>query len=148
MRFQVPQFIDVEDKILGPLTLKQGIYLAGGGGIIVVLFTLLPKPIAFLLGIPVAAFSAALAFYKINNKSFIYIIEAFVRYFIGEKLYIWKKEEKKVIKKPGEESSPSQVFIPRLSDSKLKDLSWSLDVTKGTGAKETKEEKLVEEQIR
>jgi hypothetical protein len=147
MRFQVPQFIEVEDKILGPLTLKQGIYLAGGGGIIVVLFTLLPRPIAFLLGIPVAAFSAALAFYKINNKSFIYIIEAFVRYFTGEKLYIWKKEEKKVVKGDSSAESANQVFIPRLSDSKLKDLSWSLDVTKSTGT-QTKEEKIVGEEIR
>lgn len=147
MRFQVPQFIEVEDKILGPLTLKQGIYLAGGGGIIVVLFTLLPKPLAFLLGIPVAAFSAALAFYKINNKSFIYIIEAFVRYFTGEKLYIWKKEEKKVVKGGSEAESANQVFIPRLSDSKLKDLSWSLDVTQSTGT-QAKEEKIVGEEIR
>ena len=33
MMFSVPQFIDVEDKIIGPLTLKQFIYLAGGAGL-------------------------------------------------------------------------------------------------------------------
>ena len=32
MRFSVPQFIDVEDKIFGPLTLKQGIYRVGAVG--------------------------------------------------------------------------------------------------------------------
>ena len=32
MRFQVPQFIEIESKIFGPLTFKQFIYLAGGGG--------------------------------------------------------------------------------------------------------------------
>ncbi|TSC80302.1 MAG: hypothetical protein G01um101429_152 [Parcubacteria group bacterium Gr01-1014_29] len=31
-QFQVPQFIEVEDKIFGPLTTKQFFYLLGGGG--------------------------------------------------------------------------------------------------------------------
>jgi hypothetical protein len=29
MQFRVPQFIDIEDKLFGPLTFKQFIYLAG-----------------------------------------------------------------------------------------------------------------------
>jgi len=130
MRFQVPQFIDVEDKIFGPLTLRQFIYLAGGGGIVVVLFKLLPGFLAFLISVPIVALAVALAFYKINNKPFINVVEAFTKYFVGEKLYIWKKEEKKVIKKVGEEDINPQVYIPRLSDSKLKDLSWTLEVKK------------------
>ncbi len=34
MRFEVPQFIDVEDKIFGPFTFKQFLYLAGGAGLL------------------------------------------------------------------------------------------------------------------
>jgi hypothetical protein len=30
MRHEVPQFIDIEDKIFGPLTFLQGLYLIGG----------------------------------------------------------------------------------------------------------------------
>ncbi len=33
MQFHVPQYIDIEDKLFGSLTLKQGIYVAGVGGI-------------------------------------------------------------------------------------------------------------------
>ncbi len=131
MRFQVPQFIDVEDKIFGPLTLRQFIYLAGGGGLVVILFKYLPNFLAFLVAVPVVALAVALAFYKVNSKPFINVVEAFTKYFVGEKLYIWKKEEKKVIKKTGEEATSPQVYIPRLSDSKLKDLSWTLEVKKG-----------------
>ena len=36
MRFEVPQFVDIEDKIFGPLTFKQFIYIAGGAGVSVV----------------------------------------------------------------------------------------------------------------
>ena len=32
MQFQVPQFIEIEDKIIGPFTVKQFIYLVGGAG--------------------------------------------------------------------------------------------------------------------
>ncbi len=147
MRFQVPQFIEVEDKIIGPLTLKQGIYLAGGGGIIVVLFSLLPKIFAFLFSLPVIALSLALAFYKINNRSFIIAVEAYAKYKFGEKLYIWKKTERPAQSGNTETQAPTQVFIPRLSDSKLKDLSWSLDVTKGT-RKDEANEKIVGDEIR
>ena len=42
MDYQVPQFIEVEDKLVGPLTFKQFVYLAGGAGICVILFVFLP----------------------------------------------------------------------------------------------------------
>src|SRR4051812_48802972 len=94
MRFQVPQFTDVEDKIIGPLTFKQFIYIGGSAGAIVILFTFLPKFIAIFLGLPIAAFGAMLAFYKVNNQSFIKMVESFVKYSLTSKLYLWKHEEK------------------------------------------------------
>lgn len=129
MRFQVPQFIDVEDKIFGPFTFKQFIYLAGGTGICVVLFTLLPKFVAFLVSIPFALFALALAFYKVNSKSFVEVVESFLAYQMGSKLYIWKKEEKVVVAKDMEAKTPAQIYVPKLSKSKLKDLSFALDIS-------------------
>ena len=38
MRFEVPQFIEIEDKIFGPFTWKQFVYLAGGVGLAAVIF--------------------------------------------------------------------------------------------------------------
>src|SRR5258706_8753163 len=96
MRFQVPQFIEVEDKIFGPFTFKQFIYIAGGIGLCVLLFTFLPKFMAILIALPVAALAGALAFYKVNDKPFINVVEAFFNYTLTNKLYIWKKEDKKV----------------------------------------------------
>ena len=61
MQFQVPQFIEVEDRILGPLTFKQFIYLVGGAGISFVLYVLLPFFFAVLLILPIVGFSLALA---------------------------------------------------------------------------------------
>ena len=85
MRFQVPQFIEVEDKIFGPLTFKQFIYTGGGVGVCVILFILLPKFLAILLSLPVLLFGAGLAFYKVNGKPFVAVVEAFVKYSLDRK---------------------------------------------------------------
>lgn len=126
MRFQVPQFTEVEDKIIGPLTLKQFIYLAGAAGACVILYTLLPRIIAFPLMVPVALLGAALAFYKVNNRPFIRAVEAFLTYSIGSKLYVWRHEQKSPTAQ--QQASAKPVSVPKLSQSKLRDLTWSLDV--------------------
>lgn len=129
MKFQVPQFIEIEDKIIGPLTLKQGMYLGGGifGSYLCIRF--LGLYLGFLFALPIMVLALALAFYKINNKPFILILEAAFKFYVGDKLYIWKKEEKtitKAIKANKERASP--IYVPKLSESKLKDLAWSLDI--------------------
>lgn len=131
MQFQVPQFIEIEDKIFGPLTFKQFLYLAGGAGLCFILYTFLPFFFAVLLIIPVGGFSFALAFYKINNKPFIEVVEAAFRYTASNKLFIWKKEERPIVHKEEKtQAGVSDLVVPKLSDSKLKDLAWSLDVHK------------------
>lgn len=133
MRFQVPQFIEIEDKIFGQLTLKQFIYLAGGGGLSFVLYVVLKSFLLALIPIIVVmAISVALAFYKINNKPLIDVAESAFKYYLGSKLYIWKKEEKPrpttaqaAIK---DAKNYASIMVPKISDSKLKDLTWSLDI--------------------
>lgn len=133
MQYQVPQFIEIEDKIFGPLTLKQFIYLAGGAGLSFTIYRIFGSLIfAFIPMALVMAFSAALAFYKINNKPFIYIVEAAFKYFFSNKLYIWKKAptivKTETAKTEEEAKQYASVMVPKISDSKLKDLTWSLDI--------------------
>ncbi len=131
MQFQVPQFIEIEDRIFGPLTLKQFLYLGGGAGASVALWFYLPsKFLSVIVILPIIAFSLALAFYKMNGKPFIDMVQSAFYYFFGGKLYIWKKTEKKPQKNPanGAEAAKSMLIVPKISDSKLKDLTWSLDI--------------------
>lgn len=130
MQFKVPQFIDVEDKLFGPFTFRQFVYLAGGGGLIFVLYKLLPLWIGIFLIIPVAALSLLLVFYKINEKPFIFYLEAALNYYISSKLFIWKQRLAKPGKNKEEENVAPAVtsVIPMTSENKLKDLSWRLDV--------------------
>lgn len=128
MEYQVPQFIEVEDKIIGPLTLKQFIYLAGGAGICVVFFSYLPIIFALLFSAPVAAFAAALAFYKINGKSFIEMVEAGFNYYIHAKLFLWKHEVPKIAKS-APPAPAHEAPAPKLTRGKLSELAWSLDIS-------------------
>ena len=129
MEYQVPQFIEVEEKVFGPLSIKQFVYIAGGFGLCVVLVLYLPRLLGITLAIPLAIFTLALAFYKLNGKSFIDILEAGFNYYLGSRLYLWKREEKKVSEIP---KAPTPAVETRqklgLSQSKLHDLAWSLDI--------------------
>lgn len=130
MQFKVPQFLDIEDKIFGPFTFRQFVYIAGGAGLCFFLFKLL----GFLWGaIPILAvggFAGALAFYRPNNKPFISMVEASFKYAIGDKLYVWRRETKKMTSR--ERSEVKNTYVPvagaKLGASKLRDLAWSLDV--------------------
>lgn len=129
MQFKVPQFIEVEDKLFGPLTFKQFAYLLGGAGIVYVLYKTLPFFFAILLIVPAAILTVLLVFYKVNGKPFIFYLQAGVNYFISKKLYIWKQRLVKPNEKKNESSAPELTsVIPMTSSSKLKDLSWSLDI--------------------
>ncbi len=129
-QYQVPQFIEIEDKIFGPLTFKQFIYVVGGAGLAFIIYRFVPfSIIAFPLMFGAIALALALAFYKINNRSFIFAIESAFYYYINSKLYIWKKKEKKPERIPIEQNkTPNTIYVPKLTESKLRDLTWSLDI--------------------
>ncbi|KKR70021.1 MAG: hypothetical protein UU13_C0016G0009 [Candidatus Nomurabacteria bacterium GW2011_GWB1_40_7] len=131
MQFKVPQFLEIEDKIFGPFTFREFVYLAGGAGLCFTLYKLL----GFLWGaIPiliVAGFSLLLTFYRPNNKPFINAVESGFKYFAQSKLYIWKKAGKKknIKEQPAlSEISKTGMAPQKLTESKLRDLAWSLDV--------------------
>jgi hypothetical protein len=129
MRFQVPQFIGVEDKVFGPFTIKQFIYLAGGGGLSVIIYRFMGFWFGLIFIIPVAIFALALAFYKVNNKPFVNVLSSAFKFYIGDRFYIWKKTENKPTPKNEQKMiSPDLSSMPKLSDSKLKELTWSLDI--------------------
>jgi len=137
MRHELPQFIDVQDKIIGPFTFKQFVYLAGGAGLCYALWVLLPTIIAIIVIVPVAGLAAALAFYKVNNRSFALYLQAMFTHGIKTKFYLWKH-------RPNEQAHKTEDSVPENTDStsvssnspednvfqnsRLGNISWSLDV--------------------
>lgn len=125
MQFKVPQFIDIEDKVFGPLTFKQFAYLAGGAGLAYLSIRFLPAFLAIVFVPAFAGFALALAFFKYNDKPFIFTVEAFIKYHFRSKIYLWRKQttpKKAGVKKVAVSNKAN------LTESKLQTLSWSLDV--------------------
>ncbi len=98
MQFEVPQFIEIEDKIIGPFTWRQFLYLGGGGGAAVVIFLVAPFFIFVLIGLPLGILAAALAFFPVNNRPFSYFLEAIYTYLTRQKLYLWRQKREIVHK--------------------------------------------------
>ncbi len=131
MQFQIPQFIEVEDKIFGPLTFRQFVYLAGGAGGAYILWRIFPLFISAPIIAAVCALAAALAFVQYNGRPFILAIEYGFWYLLHPRLYLWDNEHKRTkarATKTDVAIGERTVYIPKLSDSKLHELSWSLDI--------------------
>lgn len=136
MRFQVPQFIEIEDKIFGPLTFKQFVYIGGGLGTAYMIWRLLPLYLAAPLMIADVGFAVALAFLEMNGRPFIVAVESAFYYIIHSKLYLWNNDrptqatQKTLVARTGKRDT----YVPKLSDSRLHELAWSLDVNERIAA--------------
>jgi hypothetical protein len=101
MRFEVPQFIEIEDKIFGPFTWKQFVYLAGGVGLSVVILFTLPLILFILFGVPLAGLAVLLAFYPVNNRPFSNFLESMIFFYKNDRIYHWRKKANIIYKERG-----------------------------------------------
>lgn len=129
MQFRVPQFIDIEDKILGPLTWKQASYCLGAGGVMYLSLRFIDsKLIALLVASPFLGLFLSMAFVKINNQSFVEVLEHAFNFYSKNNLYTWKNgqsyniETTNIVKKVSSDS-----LIPKQSKKSLKDIAIGLD---------------------
>ena len=93
MQFKVPQDVQREDTIIGPLTLRQMIILGIGGGIAYSIYVTLAKTYFLEVWLPpvsiVVVITAAFAFLKIHNLPFHQFLMNFIEYHVIPKKRIW-----------------------------------------------------------
>lgn len=94
MRFQLPQFIETEVKLVGPFTLRQFLWLAFGASLLYILYLSLGGgPLFMILALPIGVIFVSLAFVTFNGAPlFNYVVYAF-NYLINPKKYIYKKDD-------------------------------------------------------
>ena len=96
MQFQVPQFIETEDKIAGPLTLKQVLYLVLAGGISLLFYFIFNFWFWILTTALLAALALAFGFAKYNGQPIVKIFFASIGFLWKPRFYLWKRESEEV----------------------------------------------------
>jgi hypothetical protein len=90
-QYVVPQFIDAEDKIFGPVTARQFIIMMVVGLIEFLLFKLLSFVVFLLIGVPFFGIGGAIAFSKVNGQPFHFFILNLVQTLKKPGLRVWDK---------------------------------------------------------
>lgn len=92
MIFNVPQFIDVEDKIAGPLTAKQLLWMVGMGASILVAKYLLGNGVAtYVASVPIVIVFCLLAFYRPNGQPLIVFVMHGAFFLVRPKIMNWHR---------------------------------------------------------
>jgi len=125
----MPRFLDIEDKVIGPLTFKQFIYLGGGFGLAYVAY----KYLGFIWGfVFIALFlflGISLSFWKPNNRPAIIMFQAFLNHYTKSRMYVWQRPLKSErIKKEDIKLEDAKILGKKMDHGKIESLAWSLDV--------------------
>ena len=114
MVFQVPQFIDTEDHIIGPLSIRQFAYMGVAGGVVFILFFMLPMGLWVALAILLLGAAAAFAFLKINGRPFTAFVKALFLYYWKSQQYVWQPEHPALPKAAIAETSDGRFSIEKI----------------------------------
>jgi len=138
-RYTVPQFIEHEPKIVGPLTFKQFLFIGAAGAICFVFYFAAPFPVFVLATIVIMSGGGALAFLKSGGRSLPVVFKNFLGFSFGPKMYLWKQKQglpPKIIKPaPAQEEIEKSSVPTAAGKSRLNTLSTQIE-TKNNEEKE------------
>lgn len=92
MQFQVPQFIETEDRIVGPLTLKQFIYVGSAAGLSVLLFFTVGRTLWIILSVFLLGIGISLALVKVNGQPLVKVLAAALNFYWRPQTYVWQPD--------------------------------------------------------
>lgn len=130
-QFVVPQFLDVEPKIIGPITGRQFLILMATFFINFILYSLAPSlPVAVIINLPVLMFGLLLAFYRPNGVAMHFFLLNILQTIRKPGIRVWDKtltdDDIRTIMKKAEEPVIAPEIIPRkkpLEYSRLSELT-------------------------
>ncbi len=129
MQYAVPQFTDVEDKLIGPLTLKQFLFILAIGGIVLFFYALLGLSIFFFFfAVPVACIGLAFTFGTYNGRALFLYTGVFINYLSKPQARIFRREVPNVVIKIQKKTEVvTEKTAQEPAESRLKKLAYLLD---------------------
>lgn len=91
-QFVVPQFIDVEDKIFGPITTRQFLILLVAGIVIFLSYRFGDFSFFIFMLAFVGGLALVFAFVKVNGQAFHYVVLNLIQTIRKPSVRIWRKE--------------------------------------------------------
>ncbi len=149
-KFIIPQFIDVEDRIFGPITVRQFAICTIGGLLIFAAYKLSDFYLFLIEAVFIGGLSGLFAFGKINGKKFhIFLLDLIEFILKVPKFAIWQRSEDIPIIKKIEEKKDDFVFEPKkFSSKKLSEISLIVDTGGIYGGESNEEEQLNNKEIK
>lgn len=92
MQYSIPQFIEVEDKVIGPLTIRQFLIILFGGLLTAAGYSLFDFGLFLFSGIIFIGVSVLFAFVKINGQKLEKFVVAFFQYQFSSRVRHWAKD--------------------------------------------------------
>jgi len=132
-QYNIPQFVDSEDKIFGPITIRQFAVLAIGVVIGGFLWYFLQNNIElfFVSILPVVGGTFAFAFVKINGQNFDVFLTNVAIFIIKPKLFLWSRDvdpTRSVLKMTVQKKKASYMRLKNeYSQSRVEEVAWTLD---------------------
>ena len=130
-RFIVPQFIDAENKIWGPITIRQFIIVMIGGLLIFLSYKLSDFSLFIFQTFFTIVLVILFAFYKVNGAPFHHFALNFIETIKKPNVRVWRKEYIKTeVFRDKKENETVEEVIPRkkiVSTKKLSELSLIID---------------------
>lgn len=148
-QYAVPQFIDVKERIFGPLNFTQFIYVAIGGGLSYLFYNIFDFWIFLILSVPIMLISVILAFVKYNGQPASKLMLSGIRLLSRTRQRVWRREyhpERSGLAtgkvKSATDAHPHKDFVSRSS---LKKLAYILDTEGGIPAEDIDNQKKIAE---
>lgn len=92
-QYQVPQFIDIEDKILGFVTMRQFFTMLIPLAAAFIFYFIFDLWLAIILFVPVLIGATVFAFIRPNGMKFSKFFKSFLSFVFKPRLYVWKQME-------------------------------------------------------
>ena len=130
MQYSVPQFLNVEDKIVGPFTGKQVLFLIMGFIILIISMTVFNTAFFAIIAIFVIPLTLAFAFWKPKGVTVTRLLTNIINFYTATRFYIWRREPKiRMYKMTQKKAASNEIAEKKVSKRRIRDLAWLLDTS-------------------
>jgi hypothetical protein len=103
MSAKIPQNVTIEDKLVGPLTLKQFLYILAAASLVFIAYQYYIRLYLYFaefvaISFVVTTLALMLAFAKVNGRSFGLFLVSWIKFLFIPKTRSWKKEPRHRVK--------------------------------------------------